>query len=198
MRILTLFSILFFVSGISLNAQFDTLVDTRDGKIYKTIQIGQKIWMAENLDFETDKSYCYANEAENCEKYGRLYQWEVASEACPDGWHLPTDEEWQTLEKELGMTEAELVKENNWRGTDQATKLMSDSTVGFNMLLAGYRNPPSNYFLMGMQAFIWTATDIGTHGWYRQMRGGSEQIFRKTRPKSWGMSVRCVKDEESN
>ena len=194
MRILTLFSVLFFVPIISVNAQFDTLTDTRDGKIYKTVQIGPQTWMAENLNFETEKSYCYSKKVENCEKYGRLYRWEAAKQACPDGWHLPSDKEWQSLEKELGMAEAELVKDNDWRGSDQATQLMSDSTLGFNMLLGGYRNPPSNYYLMNMQAFFWTATDNASHGWYRQMRDGSGQIFRKTRPKSWGMSVRCVKD----
>ncbi len=195
MRILILFSALLLLTGISLNAQSDTLIDTRDGKSYVTVQIGQQIWMAENLKFKTEKySYIFANKAENGEKYGRLYRWEAASEACPAGWHLPTDKEWQILEKELGMTETELVKENDWRGKDQATKLMSDTTINFNMLLGGYRNPPSNYYLMGMQSFFWTSTDNGTHGWYRQMRDGSGQIFRRTRPKSWGMSVRCVKD----
>lgn len=195
MRILILFSALFLFSGIFLNAQSDTLIDTRDGKVYKTIQIGQQTWMAENLNLKIEKSYCYANKVENCETYGRLYRWEVASQACPDGWHLPTDKEWQTLEKELGMTEVELAKENSWRGSDQATKLMLDSTVCFNMLLGGYRNPPANNFLIGMQSFFWTASDRGTHAWYRQMRDGSGQIFRRTQPKSWAMSVRCVKDE---
>jgi len=194
MRILILFSALFFVSNISANAQHDTIVDTRDGKVYKTTQIGEMVWMAENVDFKIEKSYCYSNKVENCETYGRLYRWDAATKACPEGWHLPTEEEWQILEKELGMTETELVKENNWRGNDQATKLVSDSLLGFNMLFAGYHNPPSNSFLIGMQSFFWTATDVHTHAWYRQMRDGSGQIFRKTRPKSWGMSVRCVKD----
>ncbi len=199
MRILIIFIALFLISGISLNAQSDTLVDVRDGKIYKTTQIGQQIWMAENLNFKTEKySYYYASKAENGEKYGRLYRWESAEKACPTGWHLPTDEEWQVLEKELGMTEEQVAKENTWRGTDQAIKLVSDTSLNFIMLFGGYRNPPSNSFLIGMQSFFWTATDTEAHAWYRQMRDGSGQIFRRTRPKSWGMSVRCVKDEENN
>ena len=194
MRVLIIFSALFLISGVSLTAQNGSVVDTRDGKTYKTIQIGQQIWMAENLDYNIEKSYCFAKKTENCEKYGRLYRWEAASKACPEGWHLPSDDEWQTLEKELGMPEIELVKDNSWRGSNQATKLASDTTIGFKMLLGGYRNPPSNYFLMGMQAFFWTATDNSSHAWYRQMRDGSGHIFRRTRPKSWGMSVRCVKN----
>ena len=182
-------------SAITINAQNDTLVDVRDGQKYETTIIGEQIWMAENLNYKTEKySYCYAGKKANCDKYGRLYRWNSASKACPEGWHLPTDEEWQTLEKELGMADNQLTKENTWRGTDQATKLFSDTTVNFNMLLGGYHNPPSNSFLGGMQSFFWTATNTESHAWYRQMRKGSGQIFRRTRPKSWGMSVRCVKD----
>ncbi len=192
MRIL--FSALLLISSIFIYAQIDTLVDIRDGKIYKITKIGQNVWMAENLDFKTEKSYCYSNKVENCETYGRLYRWEAATKACPEGWHLPSEEEWQSLEKELGMSETELVIENNWRGKDQANLLVSDSIASFNMLFGGYRNPPSNYYLEKMQAFFWTANEVATHAWYRQMRDGSGQIFRKTRPKSWAMSVRCVKD----
>lgn len=194
MKIFLIFAFL-LASIFAVNAQSDTLKDTRDGKIYKTTQIGQQIWMAENLDFKTEKySYCYANKVENCAKYGRLYRWEAAAKACPEGWHLPTDLEWQTLEKELGMPDAEITKNNIWRGTDQATKLLSDTTVNFAMLFGGYHNPPSNSFLIGMQAFFWTATEIGAHAWYRQMRDGGGKIYRRTRPKPWAMSVRCVKD----
>ncbi len=196
MRKLILISALFIITGITLSAQSDTLVDARDGKVYKTIKIGQQTWMAENLNYKTEKySYIYARKAENAEKYGRLYRWESASNACPTGWHLPTDAEWKTLEKELGMTDEQIAKDNTWRGTNQATKLFSDTTINFTMLFGGYHNPPSNSFLIGMQAFFWTSTDTEAHAWYRQMRDGSGQIFRRTRPKSWGMSVRCVKDE---
>lgn len=183
------------ISGLFANAQTDTLIDARDGKVYKTTQIGQQTWMAENLAFKTDKySYYYGNKIENCKKYGRLYRWEAAAKACPSGWHLPVEEEWQTLEKELGMTDAELAKSNVWRGTDQATKLLYDTTVNFAMKFGGYHNPPSNNFLIGMQAFFWTATEAGAHAWYRQMRDGSGKIYRRTRPKVWAMSVRCVKN----
>ena len=198
MKVLLLISFL-FISGIAVNAQSDTLKDTRDGKSYKTVQIGQQTWMAENLAFKTDKySYCYANKVANCEKYGRLYRWDAAVKACPAGWHLPTDEEWQTLEKKLGMADTDMAKANTWRGTDQATKLLSDTTVNFGLLFGGYHNPPSNNFLIGMQSFFWTATENGAHAWYRQMRDGSGKIYRRTRPKSWAMSVRCVKDSVEN
>ena len=174
----------------------NTLVDTRDNKTYKTVQIGNQIWMAENLNYQTDKySYCYGRKTSNCEKYGRLYRWEAAKKACPQGWHLPTDEEWKELEKTLGMADADLNKSNTWRNTNSDKNMLTDQEIGFNVSLGGYFNPPSNYFLAGMQGFYWTASEKGGLAWYRQIREGSGQVFRNIRAKSWGMSVRCVKDE---
>jgi uncharacterized protein (TIGR02145 family) len=172
----------------------DTIIDTRDGKVYKVVQIGTQVWMAQNLNFEINGSWCFENKTENCEKYGRLYNWEAAKNGCPSGWHLPTDEEWMDLEKFLGMPQVDLTKNNAWRGTDQSKKLMSDSSIGFNLLLGGYRNPPSNYLLLDYQAFFWTSTDQQGSAWFRQMYQGNTQIFRRTRPVSWAFSVRCVKD----
>jgi len=173
----------------------DSLVDTRDGQVYKTKKIGDKVWMVENLNYAIEKSWCYKNNPKNGETYGRLYSWDAAMKACPTGWHLASDDDWKDLEKSLGMPENDLNKTNTWRGTNQGTVLLSDTTVGFNILLGGYRNPPSNYYTMDIQAFFWTSTEIGGQAYMRQFYNKSSQIFRKERPHSWDFSVRCVKDE---
>jgi uncharacterized protein (TIGR02145 family) len=98
------------------------------------------------------------------------------------------------LEKFLGMAESDLNKDRMWRGTNQSKRLAEDSTIGFKLLYAGYKNPPSNFNLLKLQAFFWTSTKEQGGAWFRQMYVGNSQIFRQTRPLSWSFSVRCVKD----
>ncbi len=188
-------SFVFFIGMQSLNAQqSENLVDVRDSKVYKTVKINSQVWMAENLNFEIEKSATFENLPDNGLKYGRLYTWDAANNACPAGWHLPSDDEWKELEKYLGMSLTELEKIDSWRGTNQSTQLISDSTLGFNILLAGYKNPPSNFYLKDSQAFFWTSSFQNESAWFRQFYIKSPQIFRRARPKSWSFSVRCVKN----
>ena len=75
----------------------DMFTDERDGKQYKFVEVDDMTWMADNLNYESEGSWCYEGNADNCNNWGRLYTWNEATEVCPDGWHLPNDEEWGKL-----------------------------------------------------------------------------------------------------
>jgi len=103
-------------AGVPLAAEplFGTLTDSRDGRTYRTVKIGRQTWMAQNLNYRTDRywsygdttefnvSYCYNNDTSYCDKYGRLYDWETALTACPAGYHPPSLEEWGDLINHAG------------------------------------------------------------------------------------------------
>jgi len=114
------------------------VTDTRDGQTYRTVRIGSDIWMAQNLNFKTDNSRCYDNKESNCAKYGRLYNFEDATKACPAGWHLPENDEWRELisyaepEKTAGT---KLKAKSGWN-TDKNYKQGTDN-FGFSALPGG-------------------------------------------------------------
>jgi uncharacterized protein (TIGR02145 family) len=135
----------------------DSLVDTRDGKVYSTVLIDTQCWMAENLNVGTKinsttggyqqtnngiiEKYCYNNDLANCAIYGGLYEWpeamqyittEGAQGICPTGWHIPSDEEWKILE---GMVDSQYPvgdpewDQTGWRGLDAGGNLKESGTT---------------------------------------------------------------------
>ena len=114
--------------------------DPRDGKNYPVVAIGSRIWMAANLNFYTSGSLCYGNKDEYCDKYGRLYTWYEAAEACPDGWDLPNYDEVNTLMDAVGGSAVAgrmLKSASGWYIKDWQKSGYGNDAYGFSALPGG-------------------------------------------------------------
>ena len=126
--------------GSEFDASSNTLKDSCDSKAYKTVKIGDQVWMAENLDYETANSIC--GEMEYLTLYGSLYSWEEAKTVCPDGWHLPNQAEWNTLIEFVGdsATAGKFLKATNtW--SDKGHYKDGTDDFGFTALPGDVRLP---------------------------------------------------------
>jgi len=216
--------------GTAYGAQVQLLTQMSDieDNIYKTVAIGTQIWMAENLKTVTynDESdipnetnaaawmalstpaYCWYDNDETANKqlYGAIYNWFVVNTGnlCPTGWHVPTDADFQTLERFLGMTQAQ-AEAFSWRGTDQGTQLKNDTgwttgngtnTSGFSALPGGFRiYTDGSFFHKGTISYFWSATeDTPDRAFMRQLDSTHETVERANADKNAGKYVRCLKD----
>ncbi len=203
-----------------------------EGNTYDVVRIGEQCWMAENLkttkyndnsDIEeitdgliwntyTEDAYCWMdNDYEtNGVIYGALYNWFAVGtgKLCPEGWHVPSDEEWKELEMYLGMTQA-MADSAMWRGNGEVLKIKDavmdgNNSTGFSALPGGWRvHNIFSSFERG--AYFWTSTELNETEAYSRLffdddgpswsdpkkmcRTTIQQDLRKQN----GMSVRCIK-----
>lgn len=195
--ILVIASLGFFAStseGASARKE-EGFKDARDGQSYPTIEIAGMTWFARNLNYKTPDSYCYDGKPQNCERYGRLYRWEASLAACPVGWHLSSEYEWQALELAVGIPFGELATRGN-RGTKQGARLKEGGDTGFDVQLGGWRrSEDGGYEALGKNSAYWTATESDLdHAWHRDIDTGDDQIWRSRVVKPYALSVRCVKN----
>jgi len=207
----------------------DTIVDPRDNQSYNTVQIGTQCWMAKNLnvgiriDGANDQSdngiiekYCFEDAPANCDIYGGLYQWyemmeyvttEGTQGICPNGWHLPSDNEWKILEMALGMSQSE-ADDTGWRGIDEGGKMKETGTThwnspntgatnssGFTAIPGGFRYSNGPFTTLGERNCLWSSTEYSvTLAWDRGLWSDYAQVIRERPYKTVGFSVRCLKD----
>jgi len=172
----------------------NTITDPRDGKTYRTVKIGKLTWMAQNLNFRprTDNTWCYGNDNDNCDKYGRLYLWDAAMSACPAGWRLPTKEDWDDLIWEADGKDAagsRLKSKSGWSNNGNGT-----DKFGFSALPGGRRD--GSFDNVGTGGYWWSATEFGSgigYVWYRRMLSDNSNVDEDGYRKSYGFSVRCVR-----
>jgi len=178
------------------------LTDSRDGKKYKTVVIGRKRWMAENLNYQpqSGNSWCYNNDNSNCGKYGRLYDWNTAKAICSPGWHLPSRQEWNELVTAVGDDKTEGKKLKSKGGWNSPSLALSNSSgtddYGFSALPGGLRFSGGDFKYAGGSGGWWTATENsnGSTAYSRGIYYNGNGVYEGSGDKSYGFSVRCVQD----
>ena len=203
-------------SQISLVISRNSFIDQRDGQNYFILEIGGQTWFGENLNYETNEIddtdfeatnswWLYNDDSINGDIYGRLYTWNVALNACPAGWHLPSDDEWKVLEMHLGMSQSEADR-FGLRGTDEGEQLKGSmewdnngngtNSSGFTALPGGYiNNINDGFFDLGSKGYWWSSDKYSaTRAWNRILYDSHDKIRRSKENKTKGYSVRCVKD----
>lgn len=207
----------------------DSFVDSRDGQQYKTITYcNGQTWMAENLNYDVPWRYGLGHFADTfitsvspSGYLGRVYSWTVLMNGgsssstspsgvqgiCPSGWHVPSDAEWKSFEKTLGMLDWHK-DTTGWRGWDQGAQLKSGintlwrtngegtNSSGFGALPGGYYEY-RYFFNVTSQACFWTSTAAnGSQGdaWGRTMQFNADYVNRDKSTKNFAKSCRCVKD----
>ena len=187
--------------GSTYNTAKSSLTDSRDGKTYRTVTIGDQTWMAENLNYEMDGSFCYDDDPANCAKYGRLYAWNVSKTACPTGWHLPTKDDWWTLFDLVNVTYPDSAK---WallaKGYEKWPKAFD--VYGFSVLPAGIRGVTEENDIGYMDetkiAYFQMSTSACKLSCDLVCLGDScaASFLPNNDPDSDALSIRCLKDDD--
>ena len=204
----------------------ETTVTDIDGNVYETVQIGEQVWMAENLKVThyrngneiptgySDSEWAnlssgayavYDDNESNVDTYGYLYNGYAVGTGnlAPEGWHVPTDGEYTELSDYLGgqnvaggkmkeCIEGGCPESEYWNSPNEG----ASNESGFTALPGGYRNFSfGNYYGMGLGGYFWSSTEGGNNGaWYRRLYYNYSEIGRSDYDKTFGFSVRCIRD----
>ncbi len=198
---------------------------------YESVKIGNQLWITRNLDVDRfrngdliphvksdeewvkagengEPAWCYYdNDPENGKKYGKLYNWFAIVDTrglAPEGWHVPSDEEWTILEDFLGgknIAGHKLKSVEGWEEWEnEYGKIQNgngDNSIGFNVLPGGYRNYLGSFFKIRINALLWSTTKhdiVDTLAWSRYLYSSNSIVSRNFYVKSFGVSVRCLRD----
>ncbi len=185
-------------------------VEDTDGNPYNTVEIGTQCWMLENLNIVVGNSWCYYDNPSNCDTYGRLYDWTTIMNGsgssnsvpsgvqgiCPNGWHLPSDAEWDILVNYLGGSSVAggKIKESgttHW----QVPNIDATNESGFTALPGGKRTPAGTFISKSQAAYFWTSYEYNSADAYvRSVQYNVNSVLQWTHDKNYGYSVRCLKD----
>lgn len=175
------------------------LTDSRDRQTYLTISINNPlkgttvIWMVQNLNYKVSDSWAYNNDESNRKNLGLLYTWHAAKQACPSGWHLPSDADWDVLINTFGGKDkaGEALKSTKvWKGNGNGT-----NRSGFTALPGGSRLGDGTFGNIGDYCHWWSSTEGGAgRAWARTILYDGSNVYRDDVYETSGFSVRCIRD----
>ena len=171
--------------SLPLGKKITRISDDRDGQIYQAVSIDGKLWMTRNLNYEMSGSWIYNNIPTNAKTFGRLYTWEAAQQACPDGWRMPTMEDWEELIAYLG-------------GYGYAySKLIDGGSTGFEAQLGGWYNQEQYKFnRQGLVGLYWTGSEgANDSAWRYKFYPDIHLVYRHEMPREMAYSCRCMTDD---
>jgi uncharacterized protein (TIGR02145 family) len=218
---ITVFILFALITSCKKNDELPVPVSDIDGNTYKTIKIGGKTWMAENLRTTryndgteiqlitegsrwrdaTEGGYCWYNNSEETsfrEKYGALYNSYVIAKGniCPEGWSVPTKEDWLKLREDLGDTTTGGGRLKD-KGTEnwQAPNKGANNNSGFTALPAGIRYFEGTFSSFSYFTGFWSTSDFSIcSAWYISLYYGDAIIKTNYTQKKTGFSIRCIKN----
>ncbi len=184
-----------------------TIIDKRDGAVYKIVEIGNQLWFAENLNFTTPESTCFKKKKKNCEKYGRLYPYFDLKDACPTGWRVPKIKDWETLKSNFSNNEVlDLMDKEGW---DDNTNHRNES--GLSLKGVGFQYKKRLFIGEGNATSIWiNEMNKFAEYYHAHIYGGAGTYFEPTdyrtnevfhahpieNVENRKLSIRCVADKE--
>ena len=179
---------------------YGSFTDYRDKQVYKTVKIGSQIWMAQNLNYKKNDSYCYEEDESNCDTYGRLYKWDaVAGGVCPHGWYMPSRADWDALFKTVndGQEDATKLKTISGWNDYEGERGNGVDAYGFSALPGGrlYANGFSD---IGNSAYFWSSTENEEHNGVEYLwlySAPYDNAYFNTGKEDLGFSVRCIKED---
>ncbi len=196
-----------------------SFTDPRDGNKYKTVEFGGQIWMSENLRYipllfhENEDSGIWVYDTKRAyerkviftdyyKMYGCLYEWKTAKLVCPEGWHLPSNDEWNNLIDYLGgdlSAGGKLKSLNGW----EPPNIGATNVSNFTALPGGVCQTKERFDYVGSAGFWWSSSEYGQwdalyEAWYICLNSDNSSVYVNKQSKNHGMSIRCIKDSETS
>ena len=193
---------------------YGEMTDSRDSRRYKTLKVGKQLWIAENLNYTSANSWCYNNQDQNCDEFGRLYTWNDISNACPTGWHIPSvNDFWTYTQHPLSPS---ITSNESWQEGGQASSYSSvyPRIDGLEIKAAGMKNASGGFEFINRVGGMWLSDESTANAYVEAYGNTSNQSWTTSTPteeftsigsgnkhpsayrisKSYAFPIRCVKD----